>query len=329
MHDTSLTFIIAAIVSILAGPAVIRLLIRMKARQTVRDDIPKEHMAKQGTPTMGGIIIFVGAAVGIAGGIHHFSHALGFAQLDPKIWPLLSLTAACGLLGFVDDFLSARKGKNLGLKARHKLAGQFLIAIGFVVWMCHARAHDPSSITLWDRSINLGWAYYPLAVLLVVGMSNAVNLTDGLDGLVGGLMTMVMVTLGVLAAHWMRPEISFVAYAIAGGCLGFLFYNRHPAKVFMGDTGSLALGAAVAGIAIAARMEILILLIGVIFIIEALSVTIQVISFKTTGRRVFKMSPIHHHFELCGWPETVIVKRFWVVQLLVCGFTIIWFLRQG
>lgn len=318
MLKIAVSFFAACIFSMAIGPSVINWLKSVNARQTVRDDIPKQHQAKQGTPTMGGLIIFLGAVLGIAVGLF-LTH-----QSDPKVWPVITLVVGCGLLGFLDDFLSARRGKNLGLKARHKLAGQFIIAIGFVIWICHVRTHDFTAIMLWDRAIDLGWAYYPLAVLLVVGMSNAVNLADGLDGLVGGLMTMSMLTIALLTAHWMRPGLAVIAFAIAGGCVGFLKHNYHPAKVFMGDTGSLALGAAVAGLGIASRMEVLILLIGAVYIVEALSVTIQVISFKTTGKRVFKMSPIHHHFELCGWPEQTIVRRFWAVQLLITVVVLLW-----
>jgi phospho-N-acetylmuramoyl-pentapeptide-transferase len=324
--NSLVAFVIAGVVSLLSGPAIIRLLISMKARQTIREDVPQQHQAKQGTPTMGGLIIFLGAAAGIAFSllIIKFRYASAY---DPKVWPVLVLTLGSGLVGFIDDFLIARRGKNLGLKARQKLAGQFILAIGFVLWIVQLRTHDVTAIMLWDRAIDLGWAYYPLAVLLVVGMSNAVNLTDGLDGLVGGLAGVSMLTIGAVAGHDLRFALAAVAYAVAGGCVGFLYHNAHPAKVFMGDTGSLAIGAVVAGLAIAARQEVLVLLIGLIFVIEALSVILQVISFKTTGRRIFKMSPIHHHFELSGWPETLIVKRFWLFQLFISAFVLIRWLR--
>jgi len=314
-------FVIAGVVSILIGPSVIRMLINMKARQSIREDAPKSHQHKQGTPTMGGLIIFLGIIAGI-GAICGVSREYCAEQ---SLWAVVSLTLACGLLGFLDDFLSAKRGKNLGLKARHKLVGQFAVAIGFVVWICALRGSDATSIHILGRALDLGYAYYPLAVLLIVGMSNAVNLTDGLDGLAGGLCMMVMLTSGWILKKAGESGLSLIAFSTAGGCVGFLKYNMNPAKVFMGDTGSLALGGLLAGLAIAARQEALFLALGLIFIIEALSVTIQVISFKTTGKRVFRMSPIHHHFELCGWPEQSIVKRFWLVQCIVCVLALLLF----
>lgn len=312
-----MAFLVAAVVSIIIGPKTIELLARLKLRQTISEDVPKRHQEKQGTPMMGGLIILIGAAVGV--GI--------VWQSDPKLYAVALLTLGFAGLGLLDDYLIASRGKSLGLKARHKLVVQFVMAIGFIVWIHANRTVFPTVIPLWgDRIIDLGWAYYPLAVLLIVGMSNAVNLTDGLDGLAAGLTTIAALTLGmlVLGARGAGMGLAVIAFSIAGGCLGFLRYNWNPAKVFMGDTGALALGAAIAGIAVAGRREVLGLIVGAVFVFETLSVIIQVVSFKTTGKRVFKMSPIHHHFEMSGWSERKIVLTFWAVQALVSLAVLAW-----
>lgn len=315
MNSSILAFVIAAAVSLAIGPKVIEILVRLKLRQTINEDAPERHMEKQGTPMMGGLIILLGALVGIA----------VTWQSDPKITAVILLTMGFAALGFVDDYLIASKGKSLGLKARQKLFAQFVMAIAFILWVYTNQNIGATVLPLWrDTAIDLGWMYYPLAVLLIVGMSNAVNLTDGLDGLAAGTTAILALTLGILVVPAVNFGLTTIAWALAGGCIGFLWYNCNPAKVFMGDIGSLALGAAMAGIAITGRREFLFLMAGMIFVFEALSVVIQVISFKTTGKRVFKMTPIHHHFELSGWTEQKIVVRFWIVQLLISLVVLAW-----
>jgi phospho-N-acetylmuramoyl-pentapeptide-transferase len=308
--------ILAALVSIAAGSTVIKILTRLKVRQTISSDAPARHLGKQGTPTMGGVIIFIGMVIGLIIGLAVFPLLSARDLGAQRLWPVLFLVLVSACIGFVDDYLIATRGKNLGLKARQKLAVQFAAAIIFIAWVCAGRPFATN--VLWAGEWrHFGWIYYPLAVLMIVGMSNAVNLADGLDGLCAGLTAEVLLTMGVLLAV-VTPGLTVLAWSVAGGSLGFLWYNRNPARVFMGDTGSLALGAAVAGIGIVGRQEILTLAIGAVFVMEALSVIIQVVSFKTTGKRVFKMTPIHHHFELSGWPERTIVKRFWIVQAVIC-----------
>jgi phospho-N-acetylmuramoyl-pentapeptide-transferase len=314
-----LPMLIPAVIGIAIGPGIIGILTRLKVRQTINQDAPERHRTKQGTPTMGGLIILFSAVAGVI--------ILSIINKDDPVWKTEPGTLGAAImmlafagLGFLDDYLSLVRGKNLGLKARQKLLGQFILAGAFMLWI--ARTGDPSDITkisLGLRSINLGWFYYPLAVLMIVGMSNAVNLTDGLDGLVGGLAAAVSVALALLISgtDTIMQTPSYVL-ALAGGCLGFLWHNRNPARVFMGDTGSLAIGAGLAGFAIAGKQEVGLLALGAIFIFEALSVIIQVVSFKTTGKRVFKMTPIHHHFELSGWSERKIVGWFWAAQALIC-----------
>ncbi len=310
MNNAAWACIVAAVASMIAGPKIIQLLTWLKFRQTVSEDVPERHrQQKQGTPTMGGIIIFFGAAISAA----------AFWVRDPKVTAVVLLALAHMALGFTDDYLIAARGKSLGLKARQKLAAQFILAIGFMVWVHANRIVFPTVLMIGGRPVlDLGWAYYPLAVLMIVYMSNAFNLADGLDGLVGGTTAILALGLGVLVLPAANAGLTVLAWALAGGCIGFLWYNCNPAKVFMGDTGSLALGAMTAGIAVAGRQEILYLVIGLLFIIEAVSVIIQVISFKTTGKRPFKMTPIHHHFELSGWVEQKIVVRFWILQAMLC-----------
>ncbi|MCL6519234.1 MAG: phospho-N-acetylmuramoyl-pentapeptide-transferase [Armatimonadetes bacterium] len=313
MNNAAVAFLIATVVSLLIGHKTIALLASLKVRQTISEDVPERHREKQGTPTMGGLIILVGAAAGAAA--VWVSHA--------KILAVALLTLAFAALGFIDDYLIASRGKSLGLKARHKLLGQFLIAIVFVWWLHINRTPATTVVHLWGNTdVHLGWAYYPLAVLLIVWISNAFNLADGLDGLVAGLTTIIALTLGALVVLSAESGLTILAWALAGGCVGFLWYNANPARIFMGDTGSLALGAATAGIAIAGKRELLYILIALVIVIEGLSVMIQVASFKLTGKRVFKMTPIHHHFELMGWPEQKIVVRFWLVSGLI-AFTVL------
>lgn len=316
----------------LIGPAVIRLLTSLKIRQTICEDAPEGHKAKQGTPTMGGLIIFAGILAGSIVGVAIDWHggSVTSANWNPAmIWAIAFLALSNMGLGFLDDYLIVVRGKNLGLKARQKLLGQFVTATAFVAFAAHAIPSGFTSVLVGPTVLfHLGWAYYPLAVLLIVSMSNAVNLTDGLDGLVGGLVALVGFPIGILVfAIGGHIDLCSVSWAIAGGCAGFLWHNSYPAKVFMGDTGSLGIGAALGGIAIASKQEILILILCAVFVFEALSVSLQVISFKTTGRRIFKMSPIHHHFELCGWPEQKIVVRFWIVEVLIAFAVFAWILK--
>jgi phospho-N-acetylmuramoyl-pentapeptide-transferase len=323
-------FVMAFIVTAILMPQAIQALTAFRAGQIVSHDGPESHLAKQGTPTMGGIamligLIFSSVVAGIVWQVHGLGYGLRFGGAG--LAAVLILIAGYGLLGFLDDYLIVSRGKALGLKARHKLLGQFALAIGFVLWLAHVGKGDlyPTMIRVpGGGPIELGSYYYIFAVLFIVGMSNAVNLTDGLDGLVAGLSTATALALAwasilpVVTGIPMDPALAIVCWATAGACLAFLWFNAHPARIFMGDTGSLALGAGFAAIAILTKQEIALLLFGFIFVVEALSVIIQVISYKTTGKRVFKMSPIHHHFELAGWPEEKVVVRFWIIGAIAC-----------
>lgn len=299
---------ISLIAVLLFGKPMIGFLKRIGAGQRVRNDGPQRHLQKEGTPTMGGILI-VGAAL-VAALIGAWW--LGRRATIPTggLLALLGATTAFALIGLADDLLKVRRGRSLGLKARHKLMLQFAAAAGFVVAITSA-GWEPAGI---DKQIALSH-YAPLAafwVFAVVLTSNAMNLADGLDGLAAGLCVVAGVGFAVMGGV---AEVWAFGLALAGACLGFLWFNRHPARLFMGDVGSLALGAAMAGMA--ALMNNPVVLVGLCLVpyVEAGSVIIQVASFKATGKRVFKMSPIHHHFELSGWSERRVVWTFWAVAL--------------
>lgn len=281
----------------------------LHAQQSIREEGPESHQAKAGTPTMGGAFMMVALTIGVA----------IFAPWNVATGMLLFLTLGHCLLGLFDDFVKAVKKRNLGLTAKQKLLGQFILAAIFCYFITEIMVIPT---TLWipvvDAHIQLGFAYYILAFLIIVGATNAVNLTDGLDGLASGTSAVAAIAFSVIGLMIYSTESSVAAESVAffgsivtAVCLGFLVFNINPAKVFMGDTGSLALGGAFAGMAILTKTELLLVVIGGIFVMEALSVIIQVISFKTRGVRVFKMSPIHHHFELSGWSEQTVVNRFW------------------
>lgn len=281
----------------------------LHAQQSIREEGPESHQAKAGTPTMGGAFMMVALTIGVA----------VFAPWNVATGMLLFLTLGHCLLGFFDDFVKAVKKRNLGLTAKQKLLGQFILAAIFCYFITEIMVIPT---TLWipvvDAHVQLGFAYYILAFLIIVGATNAVNLTDGLDGLASGTSAVAAIAFSVIGLMIYSTESSVAAESVAffgaivtAVCLGFLVFNINPAKVFMGDTGSLALGGAFAGMAILTKTELLLVVIGGIFVMEALSVIIQVISFKTRGVRVFKMSPIHHHFELSGWSEQTVVNRFW------------------
>lgn len=300
---------VACAVVLLAGPVVIPVLHRLKFGQSIREEGPRRHYQKAGTPTMGGLLLL--AAVSVA--------ALIFAPRDWSVWLALFVTLGHGVLGFIDDYIKVVLRRNLGLKARQKLLGQVLMAVGLAYVTAH---YFGLGTDVWlpftSTYIDLGYVYYVLILLLLVGTTNAVNLTDGLDGLAAGTSLVAATTYAVVAYYLGRSGLAVFCAAVAGACLGFLRYNYYPARIFMGDTGSLALGGALAAAAVITKTELLLVVIGGIFVVEALSVIIQVISFQTTGRRVFRMSPLHHHFELGGWPEPTVVKTFWLAGA-VCG----------
>lgn len=311
--------LVAAAVVLITGHFAIPALHRLKFGQSIRDEGPKSHRAKSGTPTMGGLMIAAGITVG----------TLVATGREPAVLLALFVTLGHLVIGFVDDYIKVVKKRNLGLKARQKLAGQIFMAV--LVTFIGTRWLGITT-DLWipfvARTVDLGLAYYILVFFVLVGTTNAVNLTDGLDGLAAGTVAVAAVAYALVCVHFGKAALAAFCVAVAAACLAFLRFNAHPARVFMGDTGSLALGGALAAAAILTKTELLLIVIGGVFVVEALSVIIQVISFQTTGRRVFLMSPIHHHFELKGWPETKVVHRFWLAGVLLSILALI-ILRCG
>jgi phospho-N-acetylmuramoyl-pentapeptide-transferase len=288
-------------VTLLLGPLVIPWLKRLKLGQNIRSDGPARHLQKAGTPTMGGLIFLVGISVA----------TVLVAPKTASVFTVLILMTAFGFIGFMDDFLKVALRRSLGLKARQKLVGQicFGLALGILAVNYLGRG-TTVVVPFTDLEFNLGPGYLVLVAFVVVAAANAANLTDGLDGLAAGVTAVGALVYVVVALLKGRGDLAVVAGALAGGCLGFLRYNRYPARVFMGDTGSLALGSALACLAVLTETELLLAVIGGVFVLETLSVIIQVISFQLFGRRVFRMSPLHHHFELVGWSERKVVTVF-------------------
>ncbi len=305
--DYAVAFGLALISTLVFGKIGIPLLQRLKAQQSIREDGPQAHLAKAGTPTMGGLFMMLALVITVC----------IVPPYSVTLWMLLFLTLGHGALGFSDDFIKAVKRRNLGLTAKQKLLGQAVLAIVFCyISIAYAALPTTLWIPLVDITVDLGYAYYVLAFIIILGTTNAVNLTDGLDGLATGISAIAGAAFAVVGLLVGSLSVTFFGIIVSAVCLGFLYFNANPAKVFMGDTGSLALGGAFAGMAIATKTELLLIVIGFVFVVEALSVILQVASFKTRGVRIFRMSPIHHHFELGGWSERKVVYVFWAVSLV-------------
>ncbi len=324
---TGLAIATAFFLSLLAGPWIIARLRDLKIRQTIREEGPEAHQVKSGTPTMGGLLIV---------GSFTLSTLIWADLTNQYVWTVLLVTLAFAGIGFADDWLKVRRRHNQGLSVRQKMTLQILVGLGagLAARSAAGSAAHAGALALpflKDILLPLGILYLPFVVIVLFGSSNAVNLTDGLDGLAIGSMVIAAgtYTLFVYIAGHSRiaeylhvvavsgaGEVAVFTGAIVGAALGFLWFNCHPAQVFMGDVGSLALGGGIGIVAVVAKQELLLVLVGGIFVIEALSVLIQVVSFKLTGKRVFRMAPLHHHFELSGWNETQIVVRFWILALV-------------
>ena len=325
---TAFAALTALLISLILGPWLIERMRRIKAGQFIREEGPKSDQVKAGTPTMGGILINVAIII---------PTILWADILNPYIWIVLFVTAAYAAIGFVDDYRKLVKKRNLGLTAAQKFGAQFAVAALAalaIAYLPMLKNNYSTSITfpfLKDVALNLGLLYIPFVMVVLVGASNSVNLTDGLDGLAIGSSLIAAVTYTVLtyaAGHariadylriaWVPQtgELAVFCGAMVGASLGFLWFNAHPAEIFMGDVGSLALGGAIGCLAVMIKQELLLVLVGGLFVLEAMSVILQVASFKITGRRIFKMSPLHHHFELSGWKETKVVVRFWIIAVI-------------
>ncbi|WP_102692751.1 phospho-N-acetylmuramoyl-pentapeptide-transferase [Rummeliibacillus pycnus] len=308
---------ISFIISVILGPIIIPMLRRFKFGQSIREEGPKSHMKKAGTPTMGGVIFLLS----IIATTIIMSFVKGAFTSQTII--LILVLVGFGVVGFLDDGLKIIFKRNLGLTSLQKLIAQIVISIAAYFLMKLGTFHNTVQIPFTDFAIHLGVFYMLFLVFWLVGFSNAVNLTDGLDGLVSGTASIAFAAYGVLALLNDQLDIAIFAFAVVGALLGFLIFNANPAKVFMGDTGSLALGGALAMLSILVGQELLLLIIGIIFVLETLSVMMQVTSFKLTGKRIFKMSPLHHHFELSGWSEWRIVLTFWLTALVAALIAVV------
>jgi len=310
------------VAAVVIGPKFIETLRARNLGQQIREEGPKSHVVKQGTPTMGGLLI-VGSAV---------LPFLALSKYTAEALTVLFVTLGCAAIGFADDYLKLRRRHSLGLPGRWKMILLVAVTIGTAI-LLHRTAsfHTSLYLPVIGRDLDLDVLYYPFLFVVIAGTVNGVNFTDGIDGLAAGTGMIALLTfLAIAGISWLRSgapgersstylDLATLAAALIGGTIGFLWYNAHPAEVFMGDTGSMALGGAIAGFAVVTGTEILLLLIGGIFFIEVLSLIIQVVSFKRTGRRVFLMAPIHHHFEMKAWSETKIMVRFWIVCAIFCG----------
>ena len=323
---TAYAVMTALIISWLIGPYVIRLLRRLQVGQVIRDDGPQSHLSKAGTPTMGGVLLLTALGVSV----------LLWGNLGaPYVWLVLGATLCFGAVGFCDDYLKTVRKNPTGLRAKYKFGTEIIVA-GVMVLILLLMSEDRSSITQLSVPFfkefvpDLGWWYLPFATFVVVGTSNAVNLTDGLDGLAIG--PVIIATLAYTGLSYVAGNARFAEYlniphvpgaaevavfcgSLLGASLGFLWFNSYPAQVFMGDVGSLSLGGALGMIAVLAKHELLLVIIGGLFVIETLSVIVQVASFKLTGKRVFLMAPLHHHFEEKGWQEPKVIVRFWIIAI--------------
>jgi phospho-N-acetylmuramoyl-pentapeptide-transferase len=333
---TAAASLTALILSLLLGPLMIRKLREFQIGQVIRQEGPATHRTKAGTPTMGGLLILTAA----------ITPTLLWADLtNPFIWIAVLATAAFGLIGFADDYLKIVRRSHHGLRPRYKMGWQVVVGLGVGISLLVLAAQDPPLYNtrlifpFFKRFIpELGWAYVPFAVLVLVGATNAVNLTDGLDGLaisVFAVAAAAFTALAYVSTHFVfaqylqlvklqseAAELTIFCGALVGASLGFLWWNCHPADVFMGDVGSLALGGALGTVALLIKQEFLLVIVGGVFVIEALSVIIQVASFKMTGKRVFRMAPLHHHFELIGWSEPKVIWRFLIVAIIFGLFSL-------
>lgn len=310
MNIFTMTIFIGLIASLLFGPIFIPILTKLKFGQNIREIGPKWHKNKNGTPTMGGIIFILGLAVSVVA---------SYKFMDYRAYLVLFSSLGFGIIGFIDDFIKVVLKRNLGLKAWQKLALQIIVSLIFVFvgiekGILSMSINIPFTNTQWD----MGWIYMPFAVFVMLATVNAVNLTDGIDGLAASVTVVVMMFFSIISLYINYVSLSLLAFGLIGALMGFLVFNKNPAKVFMGDTGSLMLGGTVGAFALALNNPIILVFIGIVYFAETISVIIQVTSFKLTGKRVFKMSPIHHHFEMCGWNERKIVLVFTFTTVLFC-----------
>lgn len=314
------TTIIGFFITLILGPLIIPFLKKLKVGQTVREEGPQSHLQKTGTPTIGGIIIIISIII--------TSFTSGLINRDLLV--ALGATVAFGLIGFIDDFIKVVLKRSLGLRAYQKLGLQIVVAVFLAIYQSNISVMGTKVIVPFIKGsftigsivipqyFDLGALYIPFVAFVVVATVNSVNLTDGLDGLASGVTLIVAAFFALQAMSWGYTSLAIFSAAITGACLGFLRFNSHPAQVFMGDTGSLALGGAISAVAILMNVALIIPIVGGIYFAESLSVILQVASYKLTKKRIFKMSPLHHHYELSGWAETKVVIVFWIITVILC-----------
>lgn len=308
-----ITAVVSFLICVIILPMLIPFLRKLKFGQSIREEGPKWHQKKSGTPPMGGIAFIIAIIVS------------AICCCVSKSSMLICFTAvAFGVIGFVDDYIKVVLKRNLGLSAKHKFLMQIIVSVLFIVIGRHFDiVKTDICIPFMEKSVDIGWFIIPLSVFIMTGFSNAVNLTDGIDGLAASVTAVVSVALGIIASIVFMPGVACLCAAVFGGCLGFLIFNFHPAKVFMGDTGSLFFGGFVSAAAIVLKMPLLLVIIGFVYVIETLSVMLQVAYFKKTGgKRLFKMTPIHHHFEMCGWSEVKIVSVAVIASIILSAAAI-------
>lgn len=315
LKDLMLTSLIAFILIMAMGPIVIPFLHKFKFGQTVRDDGPQSHLKKNGTPTMGGVMLMLSILIA--------------TLLRGKLSTDLAFALLCmfgfGMIGFIDDFIKIKMKRSLGLTAKQKILLQVILSAAIAVYRYNTIGNGAQFIIPFSQVvINIGWLYIPLIMVVIIGTVNAVNLTDGLDGLASGVTAIVSAFFVVFSLFVVSNiNMSQMAAATLGACIGFLWFNVNPARVFMGDTGSMALGGSVVALAVFTNSVLIIPIVGGIYLAEALSVMIQVAYFKKTRKRIFKMSPLHHHYEQCGWPETKVVYIFWLVSIVLAWIGVV------
>lgn len=316
--ETSL-LVISFIIAIILGFIIIPILKKLKVGQIERDDGPKSHLKKQGTPTMGGIIMIITMIIVITGTYIYFT-VQGQNDIANKILPLLLVSIGFGLIGFIDDFKKLVLKNTEGLKPSYKMLGLLIISVAYVVYLVYGlNIGTDTYIPIMKQYVSMPtYIYIPFAIIVMLATTNAINLTDGIDGLSSSVSAIIITCLTVIGILFAATEIGIFGSIIIGAILGFLMFNLHPAKVFMGDTGSLLLGGVISAMALYIKMPLLLIVIALVPVLETLSVIIQVAYFKKTGNRVFKMAPLHHHFELSGWKESKVVIVFSAITLVLC-----------
>ena len=311
--------LISFVVSVIGGLIIIPILRKLKVGQIERNEGPASHLKKQGTPTMGGIIMIIAMIIAVTG-TYIYLHATGNGEIGNKLLPLLLISIGYGMIGFIDDFKKLVLKNTDGLKPSYKMFGLLIIAVIYVLFLVQGlKIGTETYIPFLKQYIEMPmFVYIPFAIVVILATTNAINLTDGIDGLSSSVSSIIVTCLTVIGISNQIYEVSFFGSIVIGVTLGFLMFNLHPAKVFMGDTGSLMLGGVISGIALYLKMPLLLLTIALIPVLETLSVIIQVTYFKKTGNRIFKMAPLHHHFELSGWKENKVVVIFSLITLMMC-----------